>query len=365
MIDVHNSAPRPSVREAVLFPFDNSAFPFTAGLRLHLVSATKQSAGREWVVVRRGKAGDPDDLYVRFYGVVIAIGDMLHMWYEAKGTLDPPYTWPDRPWSRHGPRRICYAVSEDGVTWEKPKLGLVEYNGNKDNNIVDIQGGECRIMEHVLIHDPEDPDPMRRFKMVFESEAYGGRMAVAYSPDGLRWHESPRNPVGPTQEMCGLIKYNGCYYLNGALGAHYGAPRQLCPFASYDFEEWTEASCLGYRRDPIPPRAMHTESNTGEEMHLGTGLWDRGNAIIGVMGLWHGHPTGDRHFVAVDLGLLVSNDALIYREPIPDFPLVPAKEETERVPEPHPMRLLCPRARPCATGGRRPCSGMDCGEVRV
>ena len=31
---------------------------------------------------------------------------------------------------------ICYAYSKDGIHWEKPNLGLVEYNGNKNNNIV-------------------------------------------------------------------------------------------------------------------------------------------------------------------------------------------------------------------------------------
>jgi hypothetical protein len=29
---------------------------------------------------------------------------------------------------------MCYAVSEDGLHWEKPNLGLVEYNGSKENN---------------------------------------------------------------------------------------------------------------------------------------------------------------------------------------------------------------------------------------
>lgn len=30
----------------------------------------------------------------------------------------------------------CYAESTDGITWTKPKLGLFEFNGSKDNNIV-------------------------------------------------------------------------------------------------------------------------------------------------------------------------------------------------------------------------------------
>ena len=31
---------------------------------------------------------------------------------------------------------ICYAVSKDGITWEKPELGLVEFEGSQQNNIL-------------------------------------------------------------------------------------------------------------------------------------------------------------------------------------------------------------------------------------
>ena len=31
---------------------------------------------------------------------------------------------------------LCYAFSTEGIHWEKPELGLVEYEGNKQNNIL-------------------------------------------------------------------------------------------------------------------------------------------------------------------------------------------------------------------------------------
>ena len=31
---------------------------------------------------------------------------------------------------------LCYAESRDGINWERKNLGLVEYNGSKDNNII-------------------------------------------------------------------------------------------------------------------------------------------------------------------------------------------------------------------------------------
>ncbi len=34
------------------------------------------------------------------------------------------------------PEYVCYAQSRDGIHWEKPKLGLVEFKGSKENNIL-------------------------------------------------------------------------------------------------------------------------------------------------------------------------------------------------------------------------------------
>ena len=315
MLEIQNSVPNPRVGEAVLFPFDDTSIPFIAGLRLNLVSGKKPGKGNP-IVVARGKPGEPDDEVARFYGTVIPFGDELRMWYLARGSLD------DR-----GQMRVCYAVSKDGVNWEKPKLGLVEYNGSKENNIVDLRGGRCDFAALPIIYEPDDSDPDRRFKVAFESHVYGNQVAVAYSPDGLRWTESPNNPVAPMLEQTGLIKFNGCYYVNGQGGFHFGMGRKLATYASYDFEHWTEAACMGFRRDNIPPRQMATYRNAAEEVHLGAGLWDRGNIIIGVYDIWHGPDNSDRGHVKMDLGLVVSNDALHYREPIPDFRLIPAYEE--------------------------------------
>lgn len=38
--------------------------------------------------------------------------------------------------SRHGPIVVCYAESEDGLTWRKPDLGICEFQGSRANNII-------------------------------------------------------------------------------------------------------------------------------------------------------------------------------------------------------------------------------------
>ena len=113
-----------------------------------------------------------------------------------------------------------YAESDDGIHWRKPKLGLIEYRGNKENNIV-LTGAERRNRPtaltnfdgYTILRDEREANPDRRYKMIahWESvhywdnhpvsgslgrpQAFIDRCAAArgeyitYSPDGLRWEQ--------------------------------------------------------------------------------------------------------------------------------------------------------------------------------
>lgn len=96
---------------------------------------------------------------------------------------------------------VCYAESDDGVTFTKPDLGLFDFNGDKHTNIVLIGSGVLgdRYCNSVIV-DPRDPDESRRYKMAFtdwstdaNGEVWVG-MHVAFSPDGIRWTKHPEAP---------------------------------------------------------------------------------------------------------------------------------------------------------------------------
>ncbi len=94
---------------------------------------------------------------------------------------------------------ICYAESEDGLHWEKPELGLCEFRGSKENNIVFfLQDG--LIDNHGVLYTPDDPDENRRYKMLFYASYGKGNprngLYVAFSPNGIRWKMEPE-PVLP------------------------------------------------------------------------------------------------------------------------------------------------------------------------
>ena len=309
---INNGGPAGSLDSIVLFPFDDHSVPFQHGVRLTLTG--KQAGHGSKPVVPLGDPPAHDSEWIAYYGTVLKIDGELWMWYLGQG--------PDEPWHQ----RVCLARSKDGRAWSKPDLGLVEYHGSTHNNLVDM-GEDMHVQACVIFYEPDDPVPAKRFKMAFQPRKHSARVCAAYSADGLTWRESPNNPVGGRLEMAGGTKMGGCYYLAGQGGKHAAGMRQLVTCASYDFEHFSDATCSGLRRGSVSPMPLVAGKNTGEQVHLGAALWNRGNVVVGFFGKWNGHPSNDRRMVTMDLGLAVSNDALHYSEPIPDFPIVSAAED--------------------------------------
>ena len=309
---IHNGGTAASLDSIVLFPFDDHSIPFQHAVKLQLHS--KQNNHGDEPAVPLGDEGAHDSLWIAFYGTVLNIDGELWMYYLGQG--------PDEHWHQ----RVCLAKSKDGKTWEKPDLGLVEYHGNMHNNLVDM-GGDIHVQSCVIFHEPDDPDVDKRFKMAYQTRRHGSRLAVAYSADGLTWHESPNNPVAGWFEMAGGTKVDGYYYIAGQGGMHADGFRQFAVTASCDFENWAEATCRGLRRSNISPQSSIEGKNAGEQIHLGAALWNRGNVILGFYGQWNGHPSNDRRMLTMDIGLAVSSDALHFKEPVPDFPIVSAAED--------------------------------------
>ena len=126
---------------------------------------------------------------------------------------------------------LCYAVSTDGIHWEKPELSLAEFEGGTSNNIVTRRRGVAGIYK-----DDLDPDPARRYKMFF-SASRGA--FVAFSPDGLHWdelipvpgHEGGNRPSALWSPHLG--KYVVITRRNSDLGR-----RQVTQTESSDFVNW-------------------------------------------------------------------------------------------------------------------------------
>jgi hypothetical protein len=244
---------------------------------------------------------------------------------------------------------MAYAESTDGVHWERPTLGLVEWQGNRDNNLCRIEPDIWPVDDYLCVmHDPDDPDRARRYKVGYIFRALASElrpvgndprrlapvMATAVSADGLRWQlvRPGEMTIAEKFEVSGIYKFGGMYYAAGQqLNPWAWLPdgrkcgRVMTVYQSADFEHWSSARSLAFVRPGYVPK---TPSH-GEEVHMGAGIWNRGNVLVGLYGLWHGEATAstwpqDRLAgVRLDLGLVVSNDGLHFREPAPDFAVVP------------------------------------------
>ncbi len=107
---------------------------------------------------------------------------LFKMWY---GTMDEGVN------PQQGQTRWAYATSQDGVVWEKPELGLVDFRGSRRNNL--LPGAGRRVLM-----DLAEKDPSRRVKSLRYGRATSGGdegICVAFSPDGLRWDPYPGNPL--------------------------------------------------------------------------------------------------------------------------------------------------------------------------
>src|SRR5688572_19717809 len=172
--------------ETVLFPFDDHSIPWTYGLSYNLVQGRRRG-----IVLRPGESG-PDSQHIINHGSILRIGDELRMWYLCAGDQEPPIEIDPEEFQGEtaslddnvNPRNagdertfnVCYATSRDGLHWERPALGLIEYGGNTRNNLVQSPV-EGRIVNLRVIHEPEDANPERRFKMALQSHKYRSRLA--------------------------------------------------------------------------------------------------------------------------------------------------------------------------------------------
>ncbi len=128
---------------------------------------------------------EEDQLYKCWYSPFIVDHSASGMTLQQRRKT--PYRLP-----RDREMAVCYAVSKDGTKWEKPELGLVDFEGSKQNNIVWRGPHGASVFK-----DLRDPDPARRYKMLFKGRAKPGRLfefapgqrilCVASSADGIHW----------------------------------------------------------------------------------------------------------------------------------------------------------------------------------
>lgn len=138
---------------------------------------------------------------------------------------------------------VCYAESQDGIHWKKPKLGLVEFKGSKDNNII-LTGP---VVHNLTPFKDTNPDckPEQRYKAL---GGISGGLRAYKSADGIHWSPMSEKPVitkgaFDSQNLSFWDEVRGQYreyhraFRNG---------RDIMTGTSDDFLQWTEPQWLEY-----------------------------------------------------------------------------------------------------------------------
>jgi hypothetical protein len=150
------------------------------------------------------------------------------------------------------PEVTCYAESKDGIHWTKPELGLFEFEGSKQNNIVwDGIGTHC-------FTPFKDANPAcvedARYKAIARGRPRGkAGLYIFKSPDGIHWslmHPEPVITKGAfdSQNLAFWDSFRGVYldfhriFVDGR--------RAIMTATSADFLHWSEPELLQYPAAP-------------------------------------------------------------------------------------------------------------------
>ena len=165
------------------------------------------------------------------YMVTWREGSRFRAWYRC-----------DREMPIQGARTplIAYAEGDDGIRWEKPDLGLIDFEGSTHNNLV--WAGPGNNMAPFLDGNPGAPDD-ERYKAIVRTR----QVLALVSPDGLRWRPAQDEPVltdepFDSHNIAFWDTWRGEYvaYTRGVAGAgsFQGGVRWIRRATSKDFLHW-------------------------------------------------------------------------------------------------------------------------------
>lgn len=190
------------------------------------------------------------------YPTVIQDGDLYRMYYRGHR-----YLIDDPPLRQAQPEVVCYAESRDGVNWLKPNLGLFEWNGSKNNNIIWRDSAETHNFAPFKDTNP-NCEPNERYKAIGGTKASNG-LSTFKSADGIHWS---RLSQGPVVTEGAFDSHNTAFwdadqqrysmYVRYFSKGNFQGLRLIGVTHSRDFETWTPPVGLTY--PDSPPQQMYT-----------------------------------------------------------------------------------------------------------
>ncbi|OYW17509.1 MAG: hypothetical protein B7Z55_12390, partial [Planctomycetales bacterium 12-60-4] len=190
------------------------------------------------------------------YHSVIRDGDLYRLYYRGSAL------GVENGRLKSGREVYCMAESRDGVTFTKPNLGLFEYGGSTENNIIWTGVGTHNFAPFLDTH-PDCPAESR-FKALGGLASEGGLYAY-HSPDGVRWSLLRSEPVVTegafdSQNLAFWDPNAGVYrayfrtFTSGITTGKVWKPagfRAIRTATSRDFLKWEKEADLTYENSPV------------------------------------------------------------------------------------------------------------------
>lgn len=119
--------------------------------------------------------------------------------FKDKDDKGPLYRMYYKSWNHSGPKAhplvIAYQESRDGVNWIRPNLGLFEFKGSKENNIVYDKVGKAEMHDFNVFRDLNpDAAPEAKYKAI-GAIGWPAGLHAFQSPDGVHWKLMKDGPV--------------------------------------------------------------------------------------------------------------------------------------------------------------------------
>lgn len=194
---------------------------------------------------------------------------------------------PGRVQSDDHPLFCCYAESRDGVHWQKPQLGLYEFQGSKNNNIVFINGlmdGVDADGGHPAVFKDDNPgvSPAALYKALLRANNTVGLYAMQ-SPDGIHWTAMSQTPIitdgaFDSQNLAfwdTVHKEYRAYWRYFTAGADtnlYQGFRAIRTARSMDFIHWFDHKDLTYPDSPLEHLYTNQVKPYGRAPHIFIGF---------------------------------------------------------------------------------------------
>ena len=156
---------------------------------------------------------------------------------------------------------VCYAESPDGIHWEKPILGLSEFDGSKENNIILGAEFECNFDNFMVFRDdnPACP-PEERYKGIAsyqDKKNPGPNVLYSYfSTDGIHFRRGRMvTDKGMFDSLNVIFWDEGAKVYRGYIRGFHNIPesgdlnagiRDIRYIESPDFTHWTEPEMLDF-----------------------------------------------------------------------------------------------------------------------